>query len=287
MRQVVLRSFIIGVRRRWKGGLTQALSLVGFVWLLTEISTKVFGVLASLLSEHGNIYISVIITAALIRFASFVYETRSVSFFVPTTDFQINIRFGNLLGEDTDWLIGVNEFFDSEIGHIVSQDSLHGKFITSVYNGDAARFRAALDSALAGTASTQTQRQTQPSLKYEIGTTAVLPNGPHKAFLVAVSQTDLATAKASSTVPLLWDALRGGLQSVHDFGNGSPLSMPLIGNGRSSVNIEPQHLLRLVVLALVDFGRKVGLPKHVNIIVSEACFEMLDIREIRRDWSKK
>lgn len=287
MRLTVLKLLVTGIRRQWKAGLTQALSLVGVIWLLTEISTKIFAAAASWLSQHGNLYISLVIAAAAIRFASFVYEARSVSFFIPTTDFQINIRFGNLLEAKTHWLIGVNEFFDSDIGHIVSQDSLHGKFITSVYNGDAARFRAALDSALAGISATQTQRQNNASLKYEIGTTAVLPNGPHKAFLVAVSQTDLVTAKASSTVPLLWDALRGGLQSVHDYGNGLPLSMPLIGNGRSSVNIEPQHLLRLIVLALVDFGRKVGLPKQVNIIVSEACFEMLDIREIRRDWSKK
>jgi hypothetical protein len=46
-------------------------------------------------------------------------------------------------------------------------------------------------------------------------------------------------------------------------------------------------LLRLIVLALVDFGRKVGLPKQVNIVVPEACFEMLDIREIKRDWRRQ
>jgi hypothetical protein len=40
-------------------------------------------------------------------------------------------------------------------------------------------------------------------------------------------------------------------------------------------------------LALVDFGRKVGLPKQVTIVVPEACFEQLDTREIRRDWMKR
>jgi Domain of unknown function (DUF6430) len=63
--------------------------------------------------------------------------------------------------------------------------------------------------------------------------------------------------------------------------------LPLIGNGQSSVNIEPQHLLRLIVLALVEYGRKVGLPNQVSIIVPEDCFKMLDIQEIQRDWSKR
>lgn len=85
---------------------------------------------------------------------------------------------------------------------------------------------------------------------------------------------------------MLWDALRGAFAAVKDYGNGEPIAMPLIGNGLSSVNVEPQHLLRLITLALVDFGRKEGLPKQVMIVVPEGCFEQLDIREIRRDWKK-
>jgi hypothetical protein len=77
------------------------------------------------------------------------------------------------------------------------------------------------------------------------------------------------------------------MASIRNYGNGAPLSLPLIGNGLSSVNIAPQHLLRLIALALVDYGRKFGLPKQVSIIVPEDCFEMLDIREIRRDWRKR
>jgi hypothetical protein len=236
--------------------------------------------------HHGDLYAIGVLTAGLIWFFVYSFETRSVSFFVPTTDSMITIRFGDLLQEQTDWLIGVNEFFDSEVGHLVSKESLHGKFIAAVYNGDALQFRKAIDAALVGANPIQTQRSIQPGLRYEIGTTTVLPYGPRKAFLVAMSHSDLVTAKASSNVPLLWSALQGALQSVHDYGNGAPLSMPLIGNGRSSVNIEPQHLLRLIVLALVDFGRKVGLPKQVNIILAAACFEMLDIRELKRDWKK-
>lgn len=282
-----IKSLAIGLQRRWRTGLTQAFGIAGAIWLVTEIATRVSKSADDWLVQHGDLYAISVLVAGAVWFIAYSYETRSVSFFVPTTDSRINIRFGDLLTEPTDWLIGVNEFFDSEVGHLVSQESLHGKFIANVYNGDAPRFRAAIEAALVGANPIQTQRLIQPSLRYEIGTTAVLPNGARKAFLVAMSRSDLVTAKASSTVPLLWDALNGALQSVHDYGNGAPLSMPLIGNGRSSVNIEPQHLLRLIVLALVDFGRKVALPKQVNIIVPEACFQMLDIREIRRDWKKQ
>jgi hypothetical protein len=132
-----------------------------------------------------------VLVAGIIWFIAYSYETRLVSFLVPTTDSRINIRFGDLLTEPTDWLIGVGEFFDSDVGHLVAQESLHGKFIAKVFNGDAPKFRAAVEAALVGANAIQTPRSIQPSLRYEIGTTAVLPNGAWKAFLVAMSYSDL------------------------------------------------------------------------------------------------
>jgi hypothetical protein len=280
----ILKSLKVGLARRWIAGIAKAFSLAGGIWLATSIATKISPTFDAALIQNGSWYATFVVVVCLIRFVFHIYEVRSVSFMVPTTDSTISIRFGDLLAERTDWLIGVGEFFDSAVGHVVSKDSLHGKVMENVFNGDAQRFRKAVDLALESFTGVFTQRAFEPKFKYDIGTTVVLENGPHKIYLVAMSHVHLQTAKASSTVPLLWEALRGALTSVTNFGNGAPLSLPLIGNGRSSVNIEPQHLLRLIVLALVDFGRKNSLPKSVNVIVPEGCFEMLDIREIKRDW---
>ncbi len=65
--------------------------------------------------------------------------------------------------------------------------------------------------------------------------------------------------------------------------------MPLFGNGQSGVKLEPQHLLRLLILALVDFATNstARLPKKVTVALHEGCFDELDIREIARDWKKE
>ena len=81
--------------------------------------------------------------------------------------------------------------------------------------------------------------------------------------------------------------MTGAFRSIRDHSNGEPVAMPLLGNGLSGVNIEPQHLLRLIALRLVEFGRKEGLPKSITIVVLDECFEQLDIREIARDWRKR
>jgi hypothetical protein len=282
-----VKSFVVGLRRRWRTGIAQALGVAGAIWLVTEIVTKVSDPADHWIKQHGDYYSEFVLLAAAVWFIFYTYETRSVSFALPTTDTRINIRYGDLFKQPTDWLIGVGEFFDSELGQIVSRNSLHGKLINNIFNGDSGRFRTLVDDALAEAECTKTDRPIRPKLKYKIGTTAVLANGSHKVFLVAMSRTHLETVKASSDVPTLWEALTGAFASVRNFGNGAPLSLPLIGNGQSSVNIAPQHLLRLITLALVDYGRKVGLPKQVNIIVPEECFEMLDIREIQGDWRER
>ncbi len=280
-------SFAVGLSRRWRTGVIQAFGIIGAVWLLTEIALATSAAARSAMATHGGDYVAFVCTAGALWFLGHVYERRSASFRVPTTSSRITLKFGDLFDEHCDLLIAVNEFFDAAVGHIVAQNSVHGQFIGRFYGGDEARFRADVDDALAGANVTTTNRPHQPTGKYEIGTTAVVEIPPHKAFLVAMSHTDMETAKASTTVPMLWEALRGGLRTIHNHGNGNRFAMPLIGNGRSSVNIEPQHLLRLIVLSLVDFGRKTGLPNEVTIVVPEACFESLDIREIAGDWKRR
>ena len=280
-------SLSIGLRRRWFDGLTKAFGIAGLIWLVTEITMKALPWVDKFITDNGVGYLYFVIGACALTFLCHIYETRSVSFRVPTTNSRISIYYGDLLKTDTDWLIGVGEFFDSELGHVVSSQSLHGKLIETVWSSDTGRFRKDVELALKGMPFEPTERSFEPNKRYPIGTTIVLPRGPRKIFLVAMSRTDLTSSKASSTVSLLWDALRGALNTVHDFGNGGTISLPLIGNGRSSVNIEPQHLLRLIVLALIDFGRRTGLPNQVNIILPEDCFKELDIHEIKRDWSRK
>jgi hypothetical protein len=280
------KSLSTGLARRWRAGLAQAFGVAGAIWLVTEILTRTSSKANAWLTDNGDTYLIGVLIAGAVWFVAYSYERRKVTFQVPTTSSYITVKFGNMFDEPTDWLIGVNEFFDGRLGHVVAPTSVHGQFISKVFNGDENAFRKAVATSLNGVPCTPTTRVNQPSDAYAIGVTAVLANGPHKAFLVAMSHTDHVTHKAASTVPMLWDALKAALQAVQNHGNGQPLAMPLIGNGLSSVNIEPQHLLRLIVLALVDFGRKAGLPQQVTIVVPEACFDALDLREIRRDWMK-
>lgn len=279
------QSIAIGLKRRWKRAGATFLSVLGSLWLITEVLTRVSHDTSLWLDSHGTLYLIVAGTAAAIGFFAAAYEARTIAFTIPNTDTTLTLKFGSIFDEDADWIIGVNEFFDSTLGNIVSVNSLHGQIIAKIYNGNEANFRRDVDAALAGYQGQTVQRAEGQTVKYELGATAVIPRGPRKIFLVAISKTDLATHRSSSTVPTLWDALTDVIKQVDSHGNGDPLALPLIGNGRASLNIPPQHLLRIITLKLTELGKQYDLPRRITINLSDDCFEHLDLVEIKRGWS--
>lgn len=279
------RSIALGLRRRWKRASATFLSVLGSVWLVTEVLTRVSHETNQWLDEHGMLYLVLALVAAAIGFIVAAYEARSVAFTIPNTDTTLTLKFGSIFEEDADWIIGINEFFDSKLGNIVSASSLHGQIIAKLYNGNEANFRRDVDIALGKFHGQHVVRAEGQSIKYELGTTAVIPRGSRKIFLVAISQTDLATHRSSSTVPILWDALANAIKEVDSHGNGEPIALPLIGNGRASLNIPPQHLLRIITLKLTELGKQYDLPSKITINLSDECFDHLDLVEIKRGWS--
>lgn len=282
----MVKSLYVGLKRRWKRGVTAGFSAIGIIWLLTEISLATSATVKITFEAHRGGYLLFTVMAAALTFLWYIYEPRDVEFKIPTTSTKVLIKFGDIFDEPGDWIVAVNEFFDHQIGQVIAPNSVHGQLIQKAFSSDAESFRLVVDQALAGASGTQTARAIEPATKYEIGTTAVLTLGPRRAYLVALTQTDLQTSKASASVSMLWTALTAAWKKIHDMGNGRSIALPLIGNGRSSLNLEPQHLLRLLVLSLVDSARKTGLPERVTIVLPEACFEELDIREIARDWRR-
>ncbi|WP_344696434.1 macro domain-containing protein [Sphingomonas rosea] len=261
--------------------------MLGAIWLLTEVGTRSSAGLDHWLDEHGTPYLGFAIFCALVGFLWAIYEPRKVAFDIPLTSTRLTLKYGNLFKEDADWLIGVNEFFDSRIGDVVAKGSIHGQVICDYFGGDEAKFRTQVTPALQPFTGTTIPRTVGETTRYEIGTTAVLDRGDKHIYLVALSRTDVSTNKAQSSIPELWTALSAALCKVHERGNGQPLALPLLGNGRASINLPPQHLLRLVVLAIVDYAKTAQLPNSVSILLHEDCFSVLDLTEIRRDWSTK
>ncbi len=262
-----------------------AFSAAGAAWLATEILFAVWPDASKEVSSNATAYLTGLALLCLAAFIYRSYEPLSIRIKIPTTPNFLRIKYGDIFDErDCGIIVPVNEFFDYEIGQYVSPTSIHGGFINSVYNGDVGAFRKDVDDRLEASLGVPTERDGGRYLRYPLGTVIRLPMGSKLALLVATANTDLQTSKASTSVDKLWLALESVYRSVRDYGGGQCFAMPLVGNGRSNLNLPPQNILRLLVLSIVTFARREGLASDLIIVLPRACLEHLDLLEIKRDW---
>jgi hypothetical protein len=280
----LVRSLRYGIRRRWLVGLRSVFVVLGLIWLVTEVASFLFPNLETWFQLHRLDVLIVLALVSVIAFLISIYEPWQVSFDIPTTRTHLTIKYGDVFQEKADLIVAVNEFFDGALGQVVASPSVHGQFISLYFSSDADAFRSVVDPLLSSYQSDQVTRSIAPNLSYPIGTTIKVPCGQFNAFLVALTKTDLQTHKATTTVAYLWIALTNALESIHHLNNGQPVAIPLIGNGLSGLILQPQHILRLLTLSIVETARKMQLPDSITIVLHEDCFDKLDLREIAKNW---
>lgn len=275
----------VGLQRRWRQSLAASLATAGAIWLIIEICGAAWPKLSNVLYENATAYLATVILLCVVAFLVRGFEPLSVKFKIPTTSNHLTIKYGDLFHQkDCSFIIPVNEFFDYQLGHHVSPTSTHGGFINAIYNGDGDAFKADVDLKLDPALAIPTSRPGDRFNRYPLGTVVRLSVGPNLALLVAVANTDLTTSKACTTVDRLWAALEYAYRDVRDYGGGRTFALPLIGNGRSNLNLPPQHVLRLLILSIVTFARREGIASDLVVMLPRACLEHLDLLEIKRDW---
>jgi len=208
-----------------------------------------------------------------------------VAFTIPSTNTTLTILFGDLFGQEGFKAIAVNEFFDSQIGDIISPKSLHGQFIEGQLRGRSSTFNDLVNTDLARYDSDVTSRSQGKKKRYAIGTTAVCDFDQGKYFFVALTRTNLDTHNSSADVPELWQCLLGLWDTVREYAGGHVVNVPLLGGGVSGVGLPDPVLLRLIITSLVNETKKKSITSEVRIILHPDRIESFDLREIQEEWS--
>ena len=102
-----------------------AIAAFGVLWTLTEGVTHFLPEL----KVEGGYPLTVIALISLGFGLNQVWKPSNIVIKVPTTDTRIEILFDDLFEQEGLRIIGVTEFFESELGVPVSETSLHGMFL--------------------------------------------------------------------------------------------------------------------------------------------------------------
>lgn len=130
----LIKSLYVGLKRRWRRGVTAGFSAIGIIWLLTEIGLATSATFKTTFEAHRGEYLLFTVLVAVLTFLWYIYEPRDVEFKIPTTSTKVLIKFGDIFDEPADWIIAVNEFFDHQLGQVIAPNSVHGQLIQKAFS---------------------------------------------------------------------------------------------------------------------------------------------------------
>lgn len=211
------------------------------------------------------------------------WPKNKIDFKISKSNTSVHLHFGDLFSSDGLIGIGVNEYFDSQIGKPVSTESLHGYFIEKILGGKIQLFDESIKSELKGQHIAKDNREEGKSKKYEIGKTAKIEFGSKKYLLFALSKTN-EKFEAYTNPSLLMKALNGLFDKARSECNGQNLNIPLVGSGLSRTGIPPKNLIELILIAILQSTKQSKITKNIVVVLHTDYYEEVDLNEIKRNW---
>jgi len=225
----------------------------------------------------------VILSIIYVLWESTPYSQINIS--LPSTISKLKIKFGDIFEGDGLIVIPVNEFFDSEIGGgYVSENSLHGKFILQILNGDSVRFNGLVDESLKDLSPPFIKRTGGRRRRYPIGTVVKMDINGIRYLLVALSRTDTTTLKASATLEELITCLQRLWEAVRNYSEGACVKVPLIGSGLSGVGLPYQDLIHITRTSLLEATKEKQVTDEIILVINPIHKAEIDLNLIKERW---
>ena len=276
----LLHSIHLGIKRRPLKFFAEIFLTYSALWTVVESVSYFFSdvKLVGLASYKVLVAISALVACAR------AYQHQSISFKIGHSNTKVTVLFGDMFERDGHVAIPVNEFFDSELGIPVSAKSLHGIVLNRFFGGHSASFDQLVSADLASFPAQDIQRVGGKSRRYPIGTTASIKTNSHKLLLFALCNTDLATFKASASVPELVRALEGLCARARVVLGGERLIVPLVGTGLSGVGLPANQILQLILLVLVNETKKNQVALDIEVVIHTDRFDEVDLLLVESLW---
>ncbi|HEX8372181.1 MAG TPA: macro domain-containing protein [Chthoniobacterales bacterium] len=269
-----------GLRRHpWK---TIANIFVAFsvLWTLTE-SLNFF---VPDIRIKGPVALTAFVVTSVIYGLLQIWKPSKVSIDVKHTNTCIIVLFGDLFLQDGLRAIAVNEFFDSQLGKPVSENSLHGIFLNKCFGGHPEPFDKEVEAQLGGSEYETIQRAEGKTRRFPIGSTALITVDKDRYIAVALTNTDPVSCKASADVTMMWTALHWLWARARVECGGKPLNLPLIGSGLSGVGLPTRDLVNLIILSAITETKEKMVTNHIRLVLPRDRYEEIDLRDVKKHW---
>ncbi|MEU9579141.1 macro domain-containing protein [Streptomyces chilikensis] len=266
-------------RRFWGGLAIHGLASLGFL----SVSLSLFDLFSpDTLGKFGMPEILVIPAIALVYalWKSWPYPVEQQ---YSSPDTKVTLVTGDLFDQNVNVVVGMSDFFDIEIPHIIAENSVQGQLLSRVYRNDVSALRADIESALSNVTPVEVGfAKPGNSDRYALGTVATIRRHRTHYFCVAYTNMD-ASNNVSTSIGILWESLEKLWGEVRSRSNGEPVAVPIIGLGQSGLsNILPiQDALRFLILSFMFASRQRRVCEELIIVVRPQDEKRIDMLEIQ------
>ena len=200
----------------------------------------------------------------------------------------VTVKFGNFFDEVGWKSVAVNDFFDDLIDDVViSKSSIHGQVVSEFWANDVTDLRSQLDLSLQRYKPRNSPRSVGKSLRYPVGSTAVLKRRGESFIFFALGHTDIRSNETSATVSTLVEAVRGLLKTARTVCSGQPLVLPLVGSGLARVGIPEQAIAQIILTALLEESRDAKITSDICLVLPISCVGNISLNQILQQWTQK
>lgn len=259
------------------------LSVLGFLMIVRKLD----GFPEPSLSCFGTIAVALTLILVLIDgFCFRGYFRNSIEITCNTG--KIIIKFGDIFKQDGWKVIGVNDYFDSQVDDIVvAKSSLHGQMLCNIWGGNTADWDAQIEKELEGNPSKNSNMRKGKKGKnerYSLGTTAKVTYEDKKFLCVALatSNNDYVT---ETTMYNLYNSIQQCLEKAIQICSNTPLSLPLLGGGLAKVGFSNEPLLNFIITAIQEQSKKTVITKEIFIILPKDKKYIISLYNIKKMWS--
>jgi hypothetical protein len=204
----------------------------------------------------------------------------SVRFDHPAT--TITVKVGDLFAEEGHIVLGFSDTFDTEIGDIISADSIQGQFLTRMYRGDRDRLDRELSAALQDHSSLIDKTKARGKKhRFPLGTSITLDGEGRRFICCAYSKLRADNYMAESDIDTIWTSLGNLWQEIRVRGEQRPIAVPIIGSFLARVGGSTCTLLvRLILLSYFVHSRVKPIAAELILVVSEKDLEKVNLIDL-------
>jgi hypothetical protein len=247
-------------------------SCIGAIWTLIEFSSFFITEIQTKFKDNINAFLSVVLIAFIVAVV-YIWPKKTIQHEFKASNTKITIKVGNIFDENNNIALPTSNFFDTvNIGPGIS---LKSQMINRVYNSDITSVDRLIEESLKNqniTGTPDTLNKNGKSIKYEVGTTAILPYNENKKIFLSVftvvnySQID---RKTETNAAIINDALIKLWNKYKVDGQQQNLSVPVFGSGLSASGFSYQLLIQIIVISFALHAKNNHFTDNLTIVIPD------------------